>query len=238
MAESPIQSSFIPRDTALPQATPQARYRSSTGLYDLLMLVAIVLFIASAVLAVGVFLYEQFLQTQSQSKLDQLQRAKAAFEPALIQQLTRLDDRMHTADTLLASHLAPSLFFNVLQQVTLQTVSFDSLNFDGSDPSNMSLRLSGVAQSVNSIALQADLFAKSTLLQSPIFSGINRQSDGVHFTVDAKLNPDLVRYSQLIEGQSAGAAAGVPQSGAIPSGAAPSASTTQPSSPFERSTNH
>ncbi len=224
MAESPIQSSFIPHDTVAPQSGV-AKFRSSTGLYDLLMLIAIVLFVASAVLAVGVFLYEQFLQTQSASKLEQLQRAKAAFEPALIAKLTRLDDRMHAADQLLAAHLAPSLFFGILQQVTLQTIAFDSLGLEAANPLDMGIHMSGAAQSVNSIALEADLFSKSTILKEPIFSSIQRQPDGVHFSVTAKLNPALLKYSQIIEGQTAAVNSSAMQG---------QSSTTPPQSPFER----
>lgn len=191
--------------------TGVARLRTSTtGLYDLFLLISIVLFIASIVLAVGVFLYQQFLQAQSASKLGELQRAKDAFEPALIQQLSRLDDRMRSADELLAGHFAPTMFFAVLGQVTLQTVAFTNMQFEAVNANDMSIKLSGVAQSVNSIALQADLFGKTSSIVDPIFSGISRQADGVHFEVIAKINPALVRYQQLITGaQTAAAAAGI-----------------------------
>jgi hypothetical protein len=194
MAESPIRSSFIPKDAAAPSKTIVRK----GGLYDLFMLISIVLVIASIVLAVGVFLYVQFLQTESASKLAQLQRAKAAFEPALIQKLMRLDDRMHVADDLLANHLAPIMVLQILEQTTLQTVSYGSFNFDSGDSQNTSIKMAGTAQSVNSIALQADLFSKSSVLTSPIFSGVNRSTSGVAFSVSALINPALVRYSSLI----------------------------------------
>ncbi|KKW22975.1 MAG: hypothetical protein UY70_C0008G0024 [Candidatus Kaiserbacteria bacterium GW2011_GWB1_52_6] len=204
-----------------------ARLRTSTtGLYDLFLLIAVVLFIASAVLGIGVFLYQQFLQTQAASKLDSLQRAKAAFEPALIQKLTRLDDRMRSADELLAAHLAPTVFFKMLEQTTLQTAAFNNLTFEAANPSDMSAKLTGVAQSVNSIALQADLFGKNSIFVDPIFGAIARQPDGVHFDVSVKINPALVKYDQLIASQQAAAAtaAGVN---------APALQTAAPASPFD-----
>ena len=216
MADSPIRSSFIPQDAA---ATPKTLIKSG-GLYDLFMLISIVLFIASVVLAVGVFLYIQFLQTQSASKLAQLQRAKAAFEPALIQKLMRLDDRMHVAGDLLSQHTAPSIVFSILEQSTLQTVSYGSFDFKAPDSQNTTIRMIGNAQSVNSIALEADLLSKSSILTSPIFSGVNRQPSGVVFTVDARINPSLIRYASLI---TAGAAS-----------VAPAPLTTGSSTPFTR----
>lgn len=193
MAESPIQSSFIPRDASAPAGVKPQR----GGLYDLLMLVSVVLFIASVVLAVGVFLYVQFLQSESASKLQQLQRAEAAFEPKLIEKLTKLDDRMRAADDILSAHIAPSVVFAILEQTTLETVQFRSLDFQAGTPDQIQLRLEGTAQSVNSIALQADIFGKSSVITDPIFSGIQRQSDGVSFSVSAFIKPSAIRYASV-----------------------------------------
>src|SRR3989344_162937 len=128
--ESGIKSSFIPHDaTVARSAKPVGR----TGFADLLILIAIVFLVASLALAAGVFLYLQFLQTSSASKLAQLDRAKQAFEPSLIQELTRLDDRMRAADQILGDHIAPSVFFHLLESLTLQTVAYSNLDFQAVD---------------------------------------------------------------------------------------------------------
>lgn len=195
--ESNIRSSFIPQ-APVSAPTPGAR-RSSGGGFDMLMLLALVLFIASAVLAVGVFLYVQYEQAAAASKLDQLQRAKAAFEPALIAELTRLDDRMRAADDVLASHIAPSTVFKLLEQLTLQTVAFNSFDFTAQNNNELSLTMQGLAQSVNSIALQADLLSKSGVVVNPIFSNINRTLSGVRFDFTASVNANKLRYRTTSE---------------------------------------
>lgn len=191
--ETGLKSSFIPHDAAMPVSPSPAR---GPGLSDLFILIAIVLLVASVALAVGVFLYVQFLNTSSTSKLDQLERAKQAFEPSLIQELTRLDDRMQAADQVLSEHIAPSSFFHLLEQLTLQTVAFTNLEFQAVDPQNMNVKMRGIAASVNSIALQADYLSKSGAVASPIFSNINRQAGGVHFDLTAVINPSALRYTQ------------------------------------------
>jgi hypothetical protein len=196
--ESGIQSSFIPQDAAKPSTSPRD-YRTG-GLADLLFLIAIVAFVASAALGAAVFLYKEYVQTSATSKVEQLQKAKAAFEPALIHELTRLDDRMQVADRILSSHLAPTAFFDALQLATLTTVSFGSLELQAADAQHMTIKMTGVAQSVNSIALQADLFSKNGVITSPIFSDINRQKDGVHFNLTALVNPAAINFVQLISG--------------------------------------
>ena len=197
--ESGIKSSFIPSDAAKPQAL---RKVSRTGFADLLILLAVVGLVASIALAAGVFLYLQYLQTNSASKLEQLNRAKEAFEPSLIQELTRLDDRMRAAEVVLKNHTAPTLFFRLLEQLTLQTVSYASLDFNAADSQNVTIKMDGVAASVNSIALQADYLSRSGTIASPIFSNVNRGQGGINFNLSAIINPVALRYS---EGVAAGA---------------------------------
>ncbi len=214
MAETGVPSSFIPQDVGV---SPSTRRRSG-GLKDFLLLCTAVLFVASAALGAGVFLYQQYLEAESVSKLAQLERAKAAFEPSLIHELTRLDDRMHAADKILSVHAAPSAFFRALQEATLVTVSFQSLDFQATDPQHMTITMAGVARSVNSIALQADLFSKNGVISGPIFSNIVRQSDGVHFNLSAIVNPLAINYASVLGRSSSTGAQNqiVPQQGAQP----------------------
>ena len=180
-----------------PVVSSAARQKGQ-GMKELFLLISIVLFIASAALAAGVFLYEQYLTTSSASKIDQLARAEAAFEPALIRELTRLDDRMRSANEILGDHIAPTAFFSMLEQSTIATVAFSSLTFSAKEPGTMTIEMQGVAASVNAIALQADVFAKGGMVTSPIFSDIDRQADGIHFSLSAFIDPEAVNFAQLV----------------------------------------
>ena len=188
--EPKFRTSFIPKQPII--TTPAASARRGPGL---LFLVSLIVFLSAAILAGAVFLYQQYLTTEGKSKVEQLKRAKDAFDPPTIQKFTRLDDRMHAADRVLSSHIAPSVFFLALEQATLQTVSFGSLDFQVPDPQHLSVKMAGVAQSVNSIALQADIFSKNGVITNPIFSNITRQSDGVHFDLTAIVNPAAINYA-------------------------------------------
>src|SRR3989344_2207157 len=186
MPQSTPPSSFIPHEVPTPVVPVR---RSGKGLADLFALVSLVLFVASIALGVGVFLYREYLTANASSKIDQLERAKAAFEPSLIAELTRLDDRMRSASEILQKHIAPSAVFTMLEQTTIGSVGFTSLEFEVNDEESMAVRMDGVAGSVNGIALQADLFSKGGMLSSPIFSNINRELDGVHFSLSAHVTP-------------------------------------------------
>jgi hypothetical protein len=197
--ETGIQSSFIPHDAGdVKVSSPRI---GGNGFSDLILLLSIVLLVASGAIAGGVFLYEKYLQTATNSKIDQLQRAKSAFEPSLIMELTRLDDRMHAAAAILSGHIAPSVIFDALEKATLTTIAFDSFDLNIADQQRITIKMNGVAESVNSIALQAQLFSKNGVISSPIFTGIGRDVDGVHFAVSAQINPAAITYAQSLSGE-------------------------------------
>src|SRR3989344_2673792 len=194
--ESNIKSSFIPRDT-IRDARVGRRRSSSTS--DLVVLFSIVLLVASVALGVSVFLYVKFLESSLSSKQEQLGRAQASFEPALIAELNRLDDRMRTAEDLLAVHLAPSILMKTLEELTLETIAFSTMQYSAQEKAGIALEFSGVARSVNSIALQSELFGKHGAIVSPIFSNINRGPDGVSFDLTANVNPTNLRSQTLVQ---------------------------------------
>lgn len=236
--ESNIKSSFIPQAPLSP--VRNSAPRSSGGGFDLFVLLAVVLFVASATLGAGVFLYAQYLNSSAVSKLEQLERAKQAFEPSLINDLTRLDTRMRAADVILGSHVAPTTLFSLLQQLTLQTVAYSSFDFSLAEDA-YTLTMKGNAQSVNSVALQADLLSKSGVISNPIFSNIARQREGVDFDFTADVHPEALNYSrQLSPVDTSGLdmPQGIPEESASPFGtpedsqqqareATPTSSTTQ-----------
>lgn len=218
--DSPTQPTFIPHEAV----NAASSRRESGGLSELVFLISIILIIISAALAAGVFLYSQYLQTSNQSKLNQLNSAEASFDPSLIQQLTRLDNRMTAAQALLADHLAPTQLFNMLEQSTVQDIAFTALSYDATNPQNVTLSMQGIAGSVNSIALQAQVFSQSGIITNPIFSNIDAQQQGVNFDFTALINPSSLNYEKLITGSQT---AVQPQ----PQQQVPA----QPSSPFESS---
>ena len=197
MPNTTIQPNFIPREGS---SSSKFRDRTQKGIMDLLLLVSVVLFVASIALGAGVFLYSGYLRSSAASKVTQLERAKAAFEPSLINELTRLDDRMRAASDVLGKHMSPSAFFKMLEQTTIASIAYGGLDFEAVDPQHMNIKMDGVAVSVNAIALQADLFAKGGMITSPIFSNINREPDGVHFDLSALVNPTAINYVQLLSG--------------------------------------
>ena len=217
-----VPTSFIPHDATT--ALSPHHYEQAGGLTDLLTLLAVVSFVASSVLGVGTFFYLQYLTNQSMQMQNQIKTVQASLDTGLFKQMTRLDTRMNSAETLLESHIAPSSFFTALNATTLTTVSFQSLSFDAGDPKGVALKMSGIARDVNSVALQADLFGKSGVITDSIFSGIDQHADGVHFSVSGYVNPAAINYTTLVTGQPPAGVNQLPAtstSAAVPGGTSP-----------------
>jgi hypothetical protein len=189
-----FQTSFIPKKT-FDVGTPAASRRSAS-IANLISFVAVVLLVLSVLGAVGMFLYERFLGAAIESKKESLERAKNAFEPELIRELSRLDAKLRISQGLLNDHVAPSGIFDLLESITLETVRFTDMSYT-TDEKGVRLRLQGEALSFASIALQSDEFGKHRSIQSPVFSDLTLDNQGnVQFVVEALIDPSLISYRE------------------------------------------
>ncbi len=192
--EPKFRTSFIPKQPIV--AVPAKSTRRGGGL---LFLVALIIFLAAVTLAGAVFLYQQYLKQAISSNKASLERARAAFEPALIQELERLDSRITVAGQLLGKHTAPAELLTFLADNTLQDVRFTDFNYTAS-ADKISLTMKGEAKSFAAVVLQSDAFAKTHDLHEPIFSNLNLDDRGnVQFDFAAYVEPGLVSYAASLD---------------------------------------
>ena len=189
---------FISRKT-VPAQTAQARHARTSVFF----LLCAVVFAVSLLAAGGAFAYQKILANRLTKMNNDLIAARAAFEPAFIEELQRMDIRIETAKTVLAGHRAISPLFSLLEKETLATVRFTKFSFS-EDPNEGGVRisLSGEAAGFNSIALQSDVIAKNGNLLIPIFSDFDVDKSGVvHFSFAAIVAPEFVLYRSHIASQ-------------------------------------
>lgn len=189
-------TSFIPK-APLAETTPSSYKKRRMSLFTLL---ALVIFIVSIFLSGGVFIYKIYLERSLEDKKVSLERARAAFEPSLIEELKRLNKRIEHSKSLLGRHNAFSSLFDTLEESTLQNVQFKSFNLTSAPDGKSEVTLTGLGRNYTSVALQSDVFSKTKGIKEPLFSQLNLDaSGGVAFTVSATLDPDAFRYSNLFE---------------------------------------
>jgi len=190
MAEE-FQTSFIPKKTV--DSGPQKRRKS----VNIFTLIGLIVFLVAVAFAVGLFLYGKLVERNIVRKEAALEQAQESFEPSLIEELVRLDTRIDSADTLLASHIAPSSLLELLETLTLESVQFETFNFStaNQEETGIQLRMNGHAVGFSAVALQADEIANSPYFKDPVFSNLSvLQTGEVEFSVTAIVDSNLLRY--------------------------------------------
>lgn len=181
---------FIPRQTAVAQAAG-ARHARVSVFFTL----SVAVFVLSLLAAGGVFFYQKVLANRLVKMNNDLVAARAAFEPAFIEELQRMDIRLETAKSLLAQHRAVSPIFALLERETLATVRFTKFSFSEAQEGGVHLALAGEAASFNAVALQSDVFAKNGSFLNSVFSDFDVDKSGtVHFSFVATIAPEFALY--------------------------------------------
>lgn len=196
--EPKFKTSFIPK---APIQTSQGK--AGSGRKDgvnFFMLIAVILFLVAALLGGGVFAYKLTLKGTIESQLKTLDQARSAFEPKFISEATRLNSRIVNANRLLNNHLAPSEIFHLLEDFTLQTVSFNKFEFEDGEDGTIKILASGEGDSFRSIVLQSDKFGESGYMRDVLFSDLEPNEFGnVNFTMEGSIDPRLVLYRRSLE---------------------------------------
>ncbi len=199
------QGSFIPKQAL----TAQAARGSGLGL---LVMITVLVFVMSIVAAGAAYGYKYILQGTLASKDADLRRQEGAFDAAAIQDLARMDSRIAQAKTLMHKHISPSAIFYFLSTITLERVQFGTFNYTLLPSGAATISLSGVADSFSSVALQSDQFGASKVLSDVVFSGITVEPSGkVSFSVEAKVDPQLINYERNLSQSAAAATQTLPE---------------------------
>lgn len=192
--EPKFTTSFIPKKQVTSSRAGGPTFSSGLGFLTLLtgvILVGVVIF------AFGLFLYRVTLEQRIQSQILTLEEVKEQFDPNFISQATRLNSRIVSAGKILDRHLAPSAIFELLEDFTLTTVSFNSFEFADNVEGKVLIKGSGEGNDFESVVLQSDSFGKSGYMRDVLFSNLQPNSNGnVNFTFEATLDPQLVLYSK------------------------------------------
>ncbi|MAF59273.1 MAG: hypothetical protein QF858_01980 [Candidatus Pacebacteria bacterium] len=188
--EPKFKTSFIPKNPI--SATPK---KKKGGGFGIITIVVIILALGVIAFGVGVFLYEQLLTASIERKSNTLERARAAFEPTLIRELVRVDERLKASEEILDDHIALSSFFELLERLTLKSVRFETFEYVLVGDDRINITMSGKASNFSGVALQADIFGRDRTIKDPIFSGLNLDQEGnVVFDFAATVDKGLISF--------------------------------------------
>lgn len=192
-AKGPTVSTYVARRTT-----------KGPGFY-----ITFLIFFVAVLVSIGMFVYTKIIEASIDDKIAQIERVQAAFDPAVMKELIRVDTRMTHANQLVQNHVVPSQFLALLEQTTLRNLRFRSLSFT-TDPTTgtpaasqllaaPSIQLQGQAPDFKQIALQADQFGANPDIRNPVVSGLNIDTENLAtFGVSMNIDPRIISYTDAL----------------------------------------
>ena len=194
--ETKFQTSFIPKKP-ITLSTPYMPGASYTP--NIFFVISIVILVLALLLYGGVFLYEKYLNSKIEGLKTILADAGTSFDKSQIKKFEEVDKKIRSAETLLARHVAPSLFFKILQSITLESVRFKDLSFSSAPPNQVTISLNGEARSYAALAVESQVILKNAYIKNAVFSDLKLgQSGTVLFRLGATVKPEAILYENEI----------------------------------------
>ena len=199
------ETSFIPKRPL--DASMIERPKSSRS-FGLLNVIAFFILLASLIFYGGSWFYKKVLtdeinrpcepaagnsQVQRCGLIASLERERQNLDQDTILLFQRLDHKFKIASDILDSHLDLLPVFQLLEELTLPSIYYNSFSFNA----DKGITMEGKAISYEDIAVQTQIFsADKGRIQSFIFSDLDTDKDGVViFKLTMILEPAVISYS-------------------------------------------
>jgi hypothetical protein len=200
--DNQIKTSFIPRKAIDVNVNAQqgARIPVKKVGRTIFSLIATLIFLTSIAGAVLVTVWQIKLNANIVNQVNIMKESKKKIDEKFVQEASRLNNRIESSQSMLANHVAPSEIYTLLQDYTLQTVSFSQFSFIDNQDGTIDVRGSGEAKRYESIILQSDAFGKSGYLRNVIFTNLSPggRNDNIGFSFEATLDPKLIFYKNTL----------------------------------------
>lgn len=202
--DNQIKTSFIPRktiDAAVNfQSTPRAPHKVGRTLFSL---IATLIFLGVIAMGVLTYLWQIKLKKDLDNQVLAMKSALDNFPEKFVKDASRLDFRIQQSTKMLENHVSPSSLYGLLEEYTLQTVSFSQFSFKDNSDGTISVSGSGKAAGYPTIVLQSDAFGKSGYLRNVIFTNLSQdeKTKEVSFAFEGSLDPRLIFYSESLKSE-------------------------------------
>lgn len=200
--DNQIKTSFIPRKTIDEAANFQTgsqvvRRRVGRTIFSV---ISTIIFISSLAGAGVVYTWQIKLKKDIANQVQIMQEARKNFDERFVQEASRLNLRIESANNMVTNHVSPSSLYGLLEEYTLQTVAFSSFSFKDNQDGTIGVNGSGEAKRYESIVLQSDAFGKSGYLRNVIFTDLrpSANNESVGFSFEATLDPRLILYRNTV----------------------------------------
>ena len=187
--EPQIGTSFIPKKSVVEEVGP--RRESTVGLFTAFIVIA---FLVTLVVGGGMFVWEKAISLQLNKSKQNLEEQKAKFQPEVISQFKRIDDRLAVSSELISKHNNPNKFLSLLQSITYKDVSFSSVSYSYDPLTGIKATLVGEAKDYQTIILQSDFLNTNKYIKEYLFSNLvpKEGTNRIGFSLALIVEPSFV----------------------------------------------
>ncbi len=197
MLDRQVKTSFIPSKPIQNVKAGGSLNHSKKG--NFLSVVTFIIFIATLIVAGATFAYKLSLSQVISKQNTNLIKIQESFNPTLINEALRLNNRIESVGYLLEKHTSPSQIFMLLEEFTLETVQFKSLSYNTEQDGQIRINIGGLADSFRSVVLQSDSYGNTGYLRDVLFTNLQpNEQNNISFTLDGIIGSELVLYSNSL----------------------------------------
>lgn len=160
---APSNQSFIPKQPA----SAQLRKRSVRRIY-ILSYISFVVFFGVVIAAAGTFFYKVNVGTELENSEQTLVQLRSEFQSADFERVKFLATQLDEASQLLDRHVSLVAILKALEDSTVATVAYSSLDYTRTLPTELTLDVAGVTDNFNSLIFQRQVYG---LDPSAVLSG-------------------------------------------------------------------
>lgn len=164
------KATFIPRKNVTDASVGSSNQVSTLGL------VAIALFIVTAIGAGGIFGYTRLIDKQINERQEALNKAEQEIRSPAVQELKTEAARLEIVEERLNGHLMASVLFKKIGDITLKNIRWKNLRFDNKQ-GEVTISLDGESRTLASVALQADKLVSDPFFVNPQVSNVTIGKD-------------------------------------------------------------
>lgn len=188
--EGSSSSSFIPKQN------PRRSRRAGGKRVYFFTLVSYVVFVASLIAAIGVFIYQQYVTTQLAKEVEALSMEVARFNEADMSRIKEFDARLEKAQERLDYTVDMGKVFGALEDTIVETARISALDLERVGDSNFSLTATIGTEDLGSAISQREAYEQNASINQVALENISIAGSGAdvsaeNVTLTAQINVPL-----------------------------------------------
>jgi hypothetical protein len=188
-------TSFIPK-----QGPVKRNKQTATRQVHVLAVIAYVAFVASLIAAVGLFLYEGYIEKQLEREVNALSQEIKGFSDADMERVREFNGRLRQTEDRLEKGISIASVLAALEQATVKSASVEQLSLKKTEDSYLTLTAKLATNNFDSTLFQRGVYERNDVIDSVVISdltlGVPTEEDsaasGITFTATLQVPTEAV----------------------------------------------